>query len=417
MATAANATVRVPLSSRQWIFLALLVVSVFINYVDRGSLGIAGPMMIRDLNLDPYQFGVVLSAFFWTYAPMQIVAGWLVDRYNVNVVYGIGFLVWSAATLCTGFVGTMIALKFLRTILGFGESVAYPSYSKILVENFKEEHRGIANGLIDAGSKVGPAIGVMLGGLFMAKYGWHVFFWAMGGASLIWLLPWFLYAPRDKIAEGRVKVDQVPLLKLLVVRSAWGNFCGLFCANYVWYFMLNWLPYYFANERHYSLKEVALIGSLPYWAVGASSVLAGWMSDRLIGKGERPVQVRKRLIAMGLLCTCFILPSAMVHDQKISLVLLIIGCVGFGFFSGNHWALSQSLAGPSAAGRWTGWTNAVGNLPGIFGNLFTGWVVKQTGEFYYAFLVCTLLAVAGAYCYYIFIDRTEPVVWQADAVA
>jgi MFS transporter, ACS family, D-galactonate transporter len=406
------------MTSRQWIFLGLLVLSVFINYLDRGSLGIAGPIMVKELKLDPYQFGILLAAFSWTYAPMQFVAGWLVDRFNVNMVYAIGFFVWSVATLSTGFVGSFYGLLLLRTLLGMGESVAYPSYSKILVANFKEHHRGIANGLIDLGSKIGPALGVVIGGLFMAKYGWHVFFWSMGAASLIWLIPWFLFAPRDQIAEKLDMTNAPGLSRIFMVRSAWGNVGGLFCANYIWYFILTWLPSYFVNERHYSTKEMALLGSLPFWAVGFSSAAAGFISDRIISRGGRAVVVRKTMIAIGLLITPIILPAAMVQDQKLSLVLLLIGCVAFGLFSGNHWALAQSLAGPYASGKWTGMVNGLGNLPGILAPWFTGWVVRETGQFYYAFVVCAVLAVLGAISYYIVIDRKEPVIWKkADGVS
>src|SRR5271169_6032571 len=107
MATAALARPS-KMTARQWIFLMLLVISVCINYIDRGSLGIAGPIMIKELHLDPYDYGILLSAFFWTYAPMQIVSGWLVDRFNVNLVYTIGFLAWSVATLLTGFIGSFM---------------------------------------------------------------------------------------------------------------------------------------------------------------------------------------------------------------------------------------------------------------------------------------------------------------------
>jgi MFS transporter, ACS family, D-galactonate transporter len=400
------------MNSRQWIFLLLLVLSVFINYLDRGSLGIAGPIMVRELKLDPYLFGILLSAFSWTYAPMQIVAGWLVDRFKVNWVFAIGFLIWSLATLCTGFAGSFGSLRILRILLGLGESVAYPSYSKILVANFKEHHRGIANGLIDAGSKVGPALGVLVGGLFMAQYGWHVFFWAMGGASVLWLIPWILFAPRDQIAEKLDMSNAPGVSRILKVRSAWGNCFGLLCANYIWYFILTWLPSYFVNERHYSTKEMALLGSLPFWAVAASSAISGLVSDWFVSRGGRPVVVRKTMIAIGLLITTIILPAAMVQNQTISLILLLIGCLAFGLFSANHWALAQSLAGPYAAGKWTGLANAIGNIPGILAPWFTGWVVRETGQFYYAFLVCAVFAVLGAFCYYIAIDRKEPVVWN-----
>jgi ACS family D-galactonate transporter-like MFS transporter len=400
------------MSGKQWVFLLLLVLSICINYIDRGSLGIAKPFMEKELNLGPYEFGVLLSAFFWTYAPMQLVSGWLVDRFNVNWVYAIGFLVWSAATLFTGFIGSFTSLLILRTFLGMGESVAYPSYSKILVGHFKEHHRGVANGLIDAGSKVGPALGVMLGGLFMDAYGWRIFFYGMGIASLIWLVPWFFYAPRDKIAEKIDMTHSPGIARILKVRSAWGNFFGLLCANYIWYFILTWLPSWFRDERHYSGKEMALLGSLPYWVVAISSTVAGIVSDRWIARGGKPVQVRKILISVGLIFTTIILPAAMVHDPTISLSLLLVACVAFGFFSGNHWALAQSLSGPLASGKWTGLANGIGNIPGILAPWFTGWVVRETGQYYYAFLVCAIFAVLGAFCYYIAIDRTEPVPWE-----
>ncbi len=400
------------MTGAQWIFLLLLVVSVCINYVDRGSLGIAGPLLSKELKLDPYEFGKLLSAFFWTYAPMQIVSGWLVDRFNVNRVYAAGFFVWSIATLLTGSITTATGLLLLRLILGMGESVAYPSYSKIISANFPEHHRGIANGLIDAGSKLGPALGVLLGGLFMAQLGWRVFFWAMGFASLLWLIPWFIWAPNVQVVALKDRLATPGIARILGLRAAWGNFIGLLCANYVWYFIVLWLPYYFVNERHYSPSRMAILGSLPLWAVAASSSVGGWLADRMISRGGQPVHVRKAFIAGGLMFSTLILPAAMVKEQTVSLILLSLGCFAFGFFSSNHWALTQTLAGPLAAGKWTGLTNALGNVPGIIGPWFTGWVVRETGQFYYAFMVCAVFAVLGTISYVFVIDRNETVDWS-----
>ncbi len=123
------------------------------------------------------------------------------------------------------------------------------------------------------------------------------------------------------------------------------------------------------------------------------------------------MRVRKTMIALGLLGTTIILPSVMVQDQRLSLVLLMIGCFAFGFFSGIHWALAQSLAGPLASGKWTGLANGIGNIPGILAPWFTGWVVQVTGQFYYAFVVCAAFCVLGAVCYFLVIERNEPVNW------
>ena len=110
----------------------LLALSIFINYIDRGNLALAAPLIKDELRLSFYQMGLLLSSFFWTYAIFQIVSGWLVDRFPVNWVLALGILLWSAATLGTGLVRSFTTLLAMRLILGIGESVAYTSYSKII---------------------------------------------------------------------------------------------------------------------------------------------------------------------------------------------------------------------------------------------------------------------------------------------
>src|SRR5580658_6444130 len=180
----------------QWIVLALLVVSVTINYIDRGNLSIAASRLASELWLDPEKIGLLLSSFFWTYAAMQIVAGWLIDRYSVYWIFAGGFFIWSAATALTGLAGGFATIFALRLLLGMGESVAYPAYSKIIAQGFTEENRGLANGLIDLGSKAGPALGLMIGGVIVSHYGWRPLFISVGLISLLWLIPWAWVARR-----------------------------------------------------------------------------------------------------------------------------------------------------------------------------------------------------------------------------
>lgn len=117
-------------------------------------------------------------------------SGWLVDRLNVTWVLAVGFLLWSAATAATGLAHGFAMLFVLRLVLGIGESVAYPCYSKILAGHFAEQQRGVANALIDAGTKCGPALGTLAGGLLMARFGWRPFFIVLGLGSMFWLGPW-----------------------------------------------------------------------------------------------------------------------------------------------------------------------------------------------------------------------------------
>ena len=221
------------LSKRDRWVLALLVISAFINYIDRANLSVGAVTIQRELGLSSLQLGRLLSGFFWTYAALQLffVAGWLADRFNVSLVFAAGFLVWSGATAGAGLAGAFTTLFMFRLLLGAGESIAYPCYSRILAA-FPEHRRGLANALVDAGTKLGPALGTLLGGLMMAHFGWRIFFMALGFGSLLWLAPWLYWAPRGYAAPAKAEQAETPsLLDILRQRSAWFSFLGLFCSQ------------------------------------------------------------------------------------------------------------------------------------------------------------------------------------------
>src|SRR6202044_719857 len=176
--------------------LFLLSLSVFINYIDRSNLSIAAPLLKDELHLSASQLGILLSAFFWTYGLMQIPAGWLVDRFDVKWVFGMGFFVWSAAPAVTGILHGFAALIVIRILLGWGESVAFPSYSKILRTHFAEQRRGLSNAIMMAALSLGPAFGILVGGVIVARFGWRPFFVVLGLGSLVWLVPWLAWMPR-----------------------------------------------------------------------------------------------------------------------------------------------------------------------------------------------------------------------------
>jgi len=390
--------------------LALLVVSVAINYVDRGNLSVAGRDISAELHVPPERLGLLFSAFFWTYALFQIAAGWLIDRYDVVRVYGVCYLVWSVATCCTGIVSTLGALFVLRLVLGMSEAVAYPSYSRIIAANFREERRGMANALIDAGSRSGPALGVLIGGLILERYGWRVMFIAIGGASLLWLLPWMMVAPRVA-TESATEGESIGFGSILRRRESWGSFLALFAGNYAWYFLLTWMPPYLLMERHYSRHAMALYGWLPFAALATSSLAGGWLSDRLIVGGARAIGVRRMFVSLGLAFATILVPSSAIRDERAAMALMIVACVSLGFYSSNIWAATQTLAGPEAAAKWTGLQNAFGNLAGVTVPWITGMVVQQTGSFHLAFVSVGGVLLLGALAFFLLIGREGQIQW------
>src|SRR3982751_7011974 len=151
----------------------LLGAAVFLNYVDRGAIGIAAPLMKSELGLSEEAYGLVFSAFFWIYAPVQFFAGWLCDRFSVYKLMAAGILLWAASTLLMGLAGGFASLLVLRIMLGVGESISFPGSSKIIARHIPAERRGMANAAVAAGIAWGPAVGTLAGGLIVASLGWR----------------------------------------------------------------------------------------------------------------------------------------------------------------------------------------------------------------------------------------------------
>ena len=392
--------------------LILLALSVCINYIDRTTLSVAAPRLATELGIDPEQKGILLSAFFYTYALCQIPAGWLVDRYDVRWVFGAGFLLWSGATLATDLCSGLAVLLAMRLLLGMGESVAYPSYSKIVAGNFPQTHRGVANALIDMASKTGPALGTLLGGLLVANYGWRSLFISIGAVSLIWLIPWAIWGPKDRALAISHSAAAPGILEILSKRDAWGTFFGLFGANYIWYFLLTWLPSYLVEQRHFSENMMAKLGALPFFMIALSSLISGWASDRMIARGGSPTRVRKFFAATGLFMGLLVLPAALVEDRVLCMMILVAASLCFGMCTSNLWAITQTLAGPAASGKWTGLQNGFGNLAGVVAPHLTGLIVKQTHSFVLAFAAAAAAATIGGLAFLLIVGKVEPIQWR-----
>ena len=397
--TSLPAIPRTALSGKEWRVLILLLLSALINYIDRTTLSVAATDIQRELHLTNTQVGALQSAFFASYALCQLsfLAGWVVGRFHVGWVLACGFFLWSGATAMTGAATVFAMILALRLLLGIGESVSFPSYSRILASEYPEYHRGFANAMIDAGTKVGPALGILVGGLLVSQVGWRIFFFVLGGGSLLWLLPWAAWMPRGTAVAAREDASEIPSIgEILSERSAWFTAFGLFCGNYYWYFLITWLPAYLEKERHFPKTRMALFGWLPFLAIAASCVFSGWLSDRLIACGRSPTLVRKSFAGIGLTFATLLIPVVLVRDPNLAIGLLILACISYGVYTSNLWAMTQSLAGPRAAGKWTSFQNGFGNLAGVLAPSLTGFVVDRTGEFYLAFVVAAGFALAGA---------------------
>jgi len=203
------------------------------------------------------------------------------------------------------------------------------------------------------------------------------------------------------------------LLEILSRRETWGTSLGMFALGYVWIFLLTWLPTYLVNARGFSMKQVGQLGSLPYWGMAATSLAGGWASDAWIRRGHSATLVRKSLALAGLfLCAVLLLPAALTVNHSFALALLVASCVSLGLFTSNVWAITQTLAGSQAAGKWTGIQNFIGNLGGVISPVVAGLVVEKTGSFVMAFVAASCVLILGGLAYFLFVPKVEPLVWR-----
>lgn len=390
--------------------LFLLTVSFVINYIDRGNISVAGPLIKHDFRLSDSELGILFSAFFFTYTAMQFVIGWLVDRFDANRILAGGFLLWSVATATTGFVRSFAVLLAVRFILGIGEAVALPCGSKILAEHLPEHYRGFASGCVMSGLKWGNVIGTIGAGFLMADFGWRPVFIAVGLLSLLWLPAWVKWMPR--IDRRPMAVDAGPGFgDILGQRSFWGTSAGHFATNYLFYFLLTWLPTYLVLERHLSIKSMAAVAGLCYGVDALSAISTGWLQDFAILRGYTPTLVRKSAMVIGFSMAAIGLLGCSLAGANSYVPWLLAAGFGCGMTGPGLYTFPQTLAGPGAVGKWYGWQNGFANFAGITGPALTGFVLQRTGKFFAPFAITAAICVAGALAWVFVVGRVEEVNW------
>jgi MFS family permease len=393
----------------------LLAVVGFINYVDRGAIATAAPLMKDALSLTNTQVGILLSAFFWTYTPCQLLAGWLAERSGAGRVLAVGLAVWASATMLTGLAGGFAMLLGLRLLLGLGESAFFPCSSKLLAQALPPHRLGAANGGIGAGIALGPAMGTLIGGLLMAQFGWRAVFLLFGLISLLWLWPWLTATrPAGGAAGAPTPAGPVPRFAAIARRrAAWGAALGHFCSNYALYLVVFWLPLYLVKGRGLSLVNMALVGGLIYVVYAASAAVVGWASDRWMAAGASANRVRKTTMVAGNLGVAGCLLACAFGGPMLAVASLLITAVFMGFQSPMVFSIGQTLAGPGAAGKWVGFQNCIGNVAGIVGPLLTGWLVDRTGGYVWALAAAAAVSLLGALAWGVLLPKVAAIDWRA----
>lgn len=392
----------------------MIGIAIMLNYIDRGAVSLAAPLIKDEMGLSVTGYGFVVSAFFWTYVPFLLLSGWLADKVSVHRLMAGGVALWALSTFLMGFAGGLMSLVILRLLMGVGEGVAFPSASKLLARS-PDHKRNSANVALSAGLAMGPLVGTLVGGWIMELWGWRPMFLIFGGVTLLWLIPWARL--KGEVDQPMAADDEgaCPYPRLLRCRQLWAMCLYHFSGTYALYFIIAFLPLYLVKVRGYDIADMVLLTALFYagQTVGAAGSAA--VADRLIARGVESARVRR---VVGLVCSAFSVVGVLAIGQAETTTALIAWLVPtslcFGTITGILFTVGQTLAGPSSAGRWVGVQSAFGNLAGITGPVITGVIVDTVG-YGPTFTLTAGIIAFGAIAFAVGVPRLEPLEWRARA--
>ena len=398
-------------NQRRWTIVFLLLVASMINYFDRATISFALPLISKSLGLNSAAKGVLLSAFFWSYALMQVPAGLLADRANLRWVYAGAFTLWSVAQALTGLATNLLNLICFRVLLGVGEAIYLPGGTKAVSLLFPLSERGLPCGLFDFGTRTGMMLEGILLPWLIKHYGWRTTFVVIGVSALLWLIPWLCIAPRQMraVRDANDSLTGAPTAVLpsrRQYRDLIGICLGFFCFDYYWFLLVTWLPDYLVTVRHLTLMKAGIYASLPFLVFGICQPLGGWLGDQLTRSGWNETRVRKGLISIAFLTGLLLIPAARAASPQVTIVLIMGGCL-VGLSTANQLVILQGCAPPECVGLWTGIYNFVGNLAGILAPLLTGFLIQWTQSYTPAFILAAVVVAAGQFSYWFLVGPVQ----------
>ncbi|MFV3074933.1 MFS transporter [Niveispirillum fermenti] len=388
--------------------LSILFVTWIISGIDRMAISVAIPYIAADYQLTPMQSGILMSAFFAGYSLSQIPGGMLADRFGVRKVATLAMLWWSAFTAITGVAANFMQMLVVRFLFGLGEGV-YPACAfKTIATWFPRQERATANAIMLASNPLGVAISPLIVVAIMSVWGWKaVFFLLFIPGVLFAAVFWKLVADRPSEARNitaaeltEIGQEELPgpgerkagILEAVKEPNIIRYFLILFSFNITFWGFTTWMPTYLVQSRGFSMMQMGIVVSLPFFAGTVGSVLGGWISDRYFSNRRRLAIVATQIPSAFFLYMTFTASSPQ---------MLIISQTLAGFFLASFftafWALPMNTVPKKLMGVTSGFINMAGQIAAFISPLMLGFLVEAMGgDFNMTFLLLIVSLLISA---------------------
>jgi MFS transporter, ACS family, hexuronate transporter len=392
------------IGSFRWRICALLFIANTINYMDRQVLSYLAPLLQTKIGWNDAQYGYIVVAFQFAYAIGLLSVGGIIDKIGVKLGYALSIGMWSLASMSHALARSALAFGTSRFFLGIGESGNFPAAIKTVAEWFPKKERAFATGIFNSGTSVGAILVPLSVPWIVDHLGWQFAFLFTGIFSFLWLIAWLAiyknpeHDARVNAAElahirsdaGEASPTPIPWLRLLGYRQCWAIVIGKFLTDPVWWFLLFWLPKYFASNFHLKLEGLAGPIMVIYIAACIGSVFGGWLPAFWLRMGLSIRSARRNAMLLYALAVLPIVFVGTMHGLWTVVAIISLACAAHQAWSANIFSLVSDIFPRRAVASVTGMAGCGGAIAGGFANGAVGLVVQYFHTYMGIFVACGL---------------------------
>lgn len=368
---------------RFWI-VGLVAIATIINYIDRGALGFLWPEISKELELDEYDYAIILNVFTFAYAFGQSIFGKIFDWIGVRLGFVLSIVVWSAATILHAFARGLVSFAIFRAILGVSEAGNWPGATKANAEWFPINERALAQGIFNSGAAIGGIVSApIIGLLFVWLESWQATFIAIGALGFLWLIPWLIVyksgpdshpwiteEERQFILTGQRNVETNEVAdyapgsgEILSRKESWGVILASFFLDPIWWLFVGWLPIYLAKTYGFGVEEIAVYAWIPYVGAMFGAWFGGLLAGNRIKSGWSVNKTRKSVIALGgVIMLVSLLSTTQASTPLIAVLMMAAILFGFQTAVGNIQTLPSDFYSGASVGTLAGYAGTAAKL-------------------------------------------------------
>lgn len=369
-----------------------------LNYLDRVVISFSVSPIQKEFGINNTEFGFLMSAFALGTLSINGFSGWILDRSNVRIVWGVAVLLWSATMILQGFTPTLLIFIGLRYLLGLGEGVNFPAMDRAMADwmDPKKLSRQISFCLL------GVPLALMIGGPLLSNliqsFGWRSSFILLGIVGILLGILWLTFyrnAPRE--TESRAVDPDAPaprwrdlLRNPTLLATSW----SFFAFGYVLFFGVSWLPGYLGQTYGMDVTKVGWFSVLP-WAIALALMpLAGWISDRIMIRTGSVRASRVHLIWICQTVAVLFFAALLLAPSSTGALIFLSLAIGFAMMpNAPYYSICSDLF-PAQSGSATGILVTFFSASGIVSPLLTGWLSVLFGGFDAA--IGALIVIVGS---------------------